>query len=342
MVKKGVGVGETRKSIGSLVASTMPLAIIAGLLYAALFIKPASSGGAVPEPVYERRDRLYGISVGDDGSVVAVGSGGKILLGDIKGGAGSIAKADSGTKETLQAVARWDELHLVAVGNEGEVVVSADHGRHWEAGRAPKSAVANRLVKVIALPEGIAFAVGEYNALLKSSDYGKTWQRLLPEKDAVIYGLARQGDHLLAVGEFGRVLLSADQGATWSETQAPVKANLTAVVFGNDGLAVAVGLNGTLLSSHDHGRSWSVVPASVEEHLYDVIWDGKRFVAVGDRATVLASGDGTTWEACDTGLGNAANYLWFTQLAPVANTYALAGSGIALMDGNYRIQPLRR
>lgn len=334
--------GETRKSIGSLVASTMPLAIVAGLLYAALFIKPASSGGAVPEPVYERRDRLYGISVGDDGSVIAVGSGGKILLGDIKGGAGSIAKADSGTTETLQAVASWGEQRLVAVGNEGEVVVSADRGHHWTAVQAPKSAVANRLVKVITLPDGIAFAVGEYNALLKSSDFGKTWQRLLPEKDAVIYGLAHQGEHLLAVGEFGRVLLSANQGATWNETQAPVKANLTAVALGNDGVAVAVGLNGTILSSHDHGRNWSVVPSIVEEHLYDVTWDGKRFVAIGDRARVLASGDGTKWAVCNTGLGNAANYLWFTQLAPVANTYVLAGSGIALMDGNYQIQPLRR
>lgn len=333
--------GITGKSLGSLLASAMPLVIIAALLYAALFIKPSSSGSAVPEPMYDRRDRFYGVSPADDGSVVAVGSDGKILVGEFARGTGSVVRAESGTAETLQAVARWDAKRLVAVGNDGEVVVSGDGGLRWERVEAPKSPVANRLVRVVALPEGVAYAVGEYNALLRSGDYGRTWQRLLPEKDTVIYGLARQGDHLVAVGEFGRVLTSADQGATWSEVQAPVRANLTAVAFGPEGAAVAVGLNGTTLVSRDRGRNWTAAASGTEEHLYDVVWDSKRFVAVGDRATVLVSDDGAGWSPRDTGLGNAANYLWFMQLVPVANAYALVGSGIALMDGQYRIQPLR-
>ena len=46
---------------------------------------------------------------------------------------------------------------------------------------------------------------------------------------------------------------------------------------------------------------------SVTEHLPDVIWNGERFVAVGDAGTILTSPDGIAWERQTSG---TSNLLW--------------------------------
>lgn len=323
------------------ITSALPPVIIACLLYAALFVKPSGAGTAVAEPIVSPRDRFYGVSIAGDGSMVAVGSDGKIVVGDFRHGPGAARRAASGTKETLQAVARWDERRLVAVGNDGVILVSDDGGATWMPVEAPKSKVANRLVKVKTAADGKAFAVGEFNTLLHTGDFGKSWERRLPEKDTVIYGIDIQGAHAAAVGEYGRVLISADGGETWKELQSPVKANLTAVAFGRDGAAVAVGLNGTAIFSADAGRTWSEVKTGSEEHLYDVVWTGQKYLAVGDRGAVLLSADGRIWSRVESGLGVAANYLWFMQALPAGDAYVLVGSGIAVMAASGKIRSSR-
>lgn len=332
---------ETRgKSFWWWLGSAMPLLIIAGLMYAALFIKPSGGGAAVPEPVLDARDRFYGVSVASDGAVVAVGGDGKILLGNIAAGPASLTPARSGTPETLQAVARWDDGRLVAVGNDGVVVVSGDGGQSWTAVEAPRSSVANRLVRVKALAGGSAFAVGEFNALLHSRDFGKTWKRLIAEKDSVLYGIDVLGAAAVAVGEFGRILVSGDGGGNWAEIQSPLKVHLTAVAFGAESRVVAVGLNGAALLSKDAGRSWAVSQTGSEDHLYDVVWNGSRYLAVGERGAIFTSSDGEAWARLDSGLGVGANYVWFMQAQPVGNQHVVVGAGIGVIDASGKVSPV--
>ncbi|KFJ90086.1 hypothetical protein JF55_21215 [Pseudomonas sp. 1-7] len=59
--------------------AVLPWAIIAGLLWAGLFIKPQPVGGTVTPPALERRDHFYGLALTPAGDVWASGSNGKIL-----------------------------------------------------------------------------------------------------------------------------------------------------------------------------------------------------------------------------------------------------------------------
>lgn len=316
-----------------LMSSLMPLAIIAGLLYAAFFVKPSVTSKAVPPELFESRDHLYGLAIAQDQHVWVAGSGGKILHTDKAGSSWIWTAQKAGVESNFQSIAAWDKQRAVAVGNDGIAIFTADGGVNWADAHAPKSSVANKLVRVEAQPGGLGYAIGEYNAILKSVDYGQTWTRLKAEKDVAWYGLATAGKSVLVAGEFGRTLVSLDEGASWQEIQTPVKAHLTGAVFKNEQESVLVGLNGTILRSTNGGKNWQVISAGIDEHIYDVIWDGARYVACGDRGLLITSADGTDWHVLDAGMdATQRNYLWFTQIRQFGAAYLLAGSTLALAE----------
>lgn len=73
---------------------------------------------------------------------------------------------------------------------------------------------------------------------------------------AVLLGLTRAGQRLVAVGERGIVLLSDDNGQRWRQAQVPVSVSLTAVQFVDDQRGWAVGHLGVVLHSSDGGETW--------------------------------------------------------------------------------------
>lgn len=73
---------------------------------------------------------------------------------------------------------------------------------------------------------------------------------------AVMLGLARAGQRLVAVGERGIVLLSDDNGGHWRQAQVPVSVSLTAVQFVDAERGWAVGHLGVVLHSSDGGETW--------------------------------------------------------------------------------------
>lgn len=73
---------------------------------------------------------------------------------------------------------------------------------------------------------------------------------------AVLLGLARAGERLVAVGERGIVLLSDDSGKSWRQASVPVSVSLTAVQFVDAEQGWAVGHLGVVLHSEDGGETW--------------------------------------------------------------------------------------
>lgn len=73
---------------------------------------------------------------------------------------------------------------------------------------------------------------------------------------AVLLGLARAGERLVAVGERGIVLLSDDSGKSWRQASVPVNVSLTAVQFVDARQGWAVGHLGVVLHSEDGGETW--------------------------------------------------------------------------------------
>jgi photosystem II stability/assembly factor-like uncharacterized protein len=119
-------------------------------------------------------------------------------------------------KTHLQDIAAWDMDTAIVVGNKGAAGITSSGGATWTEVDVPKSKVANKLTRVLALSQGGAWVVGEMGALLHSADFGKTWERRREEEDVawndIAFADAKNG---WVVGEFGRILRTTDGGTGW-------------------------------------------------------------------------------------------------------------------------------
>jgi photosystem II stability/assembly factor-like uncharacterized protein len=305
-----------------MLTSALPMLIIGGLLYAGLFVKPESKGAPVPRPVFERGDHFFGVAFHEGGALWLVGSNGKILKSEDNGA--NWVPQRSPTEQTLQDVATWDGMRTVAIGNAGVIAVTNDGGRSWHSIEAPRSKIANKLLRVRTLQDGQGWAVGEGASILHTADYGETWTRVASAEDNAWNDIFFRGSHGWIVGEFGKARMTTDQGATWKEMAMPVKSSLMSVVFRDDSNGIAVGLNGAVLTSADGGSTWLERKSGTQEHLYASLWDGTRWLAAGAKGVILVgNADGSTWQP--TRLDpNDRN--WYTAVAHDGKRYFLAGS----------------
>ncbi|MDH4611668.1 YCF48-related protein [Pseudomonas sp. BN102] len=310
--------------------TVLPWSIIAGLLWAGLFIKPQPVGGTVTPPALERRDHFYGLARSPAGEIWASGSNGKILAIAANG---LVRRLPTPTERTLQDIAIWDASHAVAVGNDGVILHSQDAGQHWQAAAGvPRSEVANKLNRVRIGAGGLAIATGEMGALLVSRDYGQSWQRLREEEDVAWNDVAiLEGGRLVVVGEFGRVLLSDDLGQHWEEIAAPIPGSLMSVHFRDAQNGVAVGLEGALLITLDGGRNWEAVELGMRDHLFDVLWIPQqgRWFASGSLGRWVSGGE----EGWKTGALDERNLSWHTRALVDGQNIWLAGADIGRWDG---------
>lgn len=312
--------------------SILPWLIIAGLLWAGLFIKPAPVGNTVQPPTIEMRDYYYGCAQPASGLVWLAGSNGKIVA---LGTEGQVVRLATPTDKTLQDVATWSRSNAVAVGDDGVIITTADGGAHWVAAEnVPRSAVANKLVRVRVAGEGLAVAVGEMGALLLSKDWGKSWQRIRPEEDRAWNDAALLPDgRVVVVGEFGKILLGDIGGGDWLEVKSPVQMSLMSVAFRDARNGAAVGLEGVILTTSDGGRNWVRVDSGMRDHLFSVSWDKvrERWVAGGSLGRwAAAKADSPGWQ---TGRLDPRDLSWHTCVLPDASGVWFVGANIGKWDG---------
>lgn len=312
----------------NLLMSVLPLTIIIGLLGAALFVKPAATGKSIDPPIFELRDRFFGISVPDESSIWIVGNNGKVLRsGD---GGKSWERQQIPGKWHLQDMASWDRQRAVAVGNDGTVIVTRDGGKKWVSVPSPLSSVANKLLRVKIAPDGSVWAVGEMGAVLQSRDFGSTWTRKLQEDDIAWNDIFfADGQKGWAVGEFGRIIATRDGGQTWVKFQSPVKCSLMGIASSGKDL-VAVGMEGVMLVSRDGGEKWEALPKITTKNLLDIAWDLNRWVAVGDRgAVVIGDPAAMSWKELALAEGDVS---WHTKVVAKGETIYLAGSSTGVLS----------
>ncbi len=314
--------GRDMRRILDLLISSAPLVIIGGLLYAGLFVKPHPSGGVVETPVFERGNWFYGLSAQEGGKIWLVGADGKILRSQDGGGTWKLQS--SLVKANLQDIAAWDDQRAVAVGNRGTVIVTADGGKSWRSVDVGPFKIANKLLRVKALPGGHAWTVGEGGNILHSGDFGNSWSRVGIEEDRAWNDIFFNEGRGWIVGEYGRIKFSKDNGATWKEVTGPVKISLMGVAFKNGNNGVAVGLNGVVLATHDGGQTWKQEKPVTAEHLFAVTYDGTRWVAAGAKGVVLISdSEGREWKS--TRLSNE-DRAFYTCIVKSGGQYYLSGA----------------
>lgn len=153
-------------------------------------------------------------------------------------------------------------------------------------------------------------AAGELGTIVVSRDSGGHWMpaTLDNSRQALITQVvfATDGRHGLAVGHEGWILRTVDGGLNWKETHfdATNGAPLMSVATLSPGCWIAVGAFGRALRSDDDGVTWRVLDLAAagvgDQHLNRIAGsaDGRRWLIVGERGLVLASGaQGEDWHA---------------------------------------------
>lgn len=175
---------------------------------------------------------------------------------------------------------------LVAVGEQGRIVLSDDNGARWRQVAVPTSVT---LTAVSFADERNGWAVGHSGVVLHSADGGETWHKQLD-------GVSAAQRHAAAVAALGgdagaqKQLQRAAQQLLADGADKP----FLDVYFENASRGWIVGAYGIAFATADGGQHWDSVIASLDNprarHLYRMqAVDGQRYV-VGEQGSLLVGG----------------------------------------------------
>jgi photosystem II stability/assembly factor-like uncharacterized protein len=214
---------------------------------------------------------------------------------------------------------------LVAVGERGRILLSADAGKTWKGAAAPGEIT---LTAVFFHDDLHGWAVGHDAVILRTENGGASWELVhqAPAERRPLFDVwfANPG-HGFAVGAYGLFLETRDGGRQWrARTVMAEDMHLNAIAGAPGGRIYLAGEAGTLLRSDDGGRNWRRLPSPYHGSFFGVLRlpDGNPLV-FGLRGRAFRSPDGgARWSAVDTG-GEAA-----------VQGGAVLGDGTVVLVGN--------
>lgn len=315
-------------------------------------------------------------------------------IGTAVGGAGTIVRLGStaipsptptgGPRWTVQAtdvVANLRATSFVnsstgyAVGSEGTILRTSDGGASWErvlacasgqptgAGCEPGSAdrITVALNGVVALDRTNAIAVGNDGHILKTSNGGTTWTRVVacritarecdegsdPDERVASPLEAIHGFNasMTAVGADGTILFSRNGGATWSQRPNITDVGLRSVWFTDTDTGYIVGEEGTILKTTNEGQTWQPqlacadndqclpqLEGHIDARLNSVMFtNADDGIIVGEQGTVVTTTDaGEHWTQQSSGTSQGLNGVFVNGGAG----YAVGASGTIITTPN--------
>lgn len=230
----------------------------------------------------------------------------------------------------LMAVTRAGE-RLVAVGEQGGVVLSDDQGRTWRNARSVP--VAATLTNVRFATAQVGWAIGHLGVVLKTTDGGETWARQLDGRAIAQLALASATDETSRADAQALV----DDG--------PDKPLLDLLVD-DDQQVTLVGAFNLALRTQDGGQHWQLISQQFDNpnrlHLYGITRLGGRpegrLVSVGEQALVLNQAAPHTLKAVKAPYEGS-----FFGVLPTSDEhlliYGLRGNAFVSDDGGSTWQP---
>lgn len=208
----------------------------------------------------------------------------------------------------LTDIARLSQ-RLVAVGEQGTVLLSDNQGDDWRQAQVPVSVL---LTAVSFVDDQHGWAVGHDGVVLHSSDGGISWQRQLTGEQI----------NRLRVEQLQQALAALDNAAEPDEAQlerlqyaledaelaredGPV-VPLLDVWFRDRNTGFVIGGYGLILKTRDGGQSWQSLdhqlPNPDRFHLNSMLADSRgRLWIAGEAGLLLRSDDlGDSWQALDS------------------------------------------
>ena len=214
-------------------------------------------------------------------------------------------KARLAAKVPVTGIARAGNA-LIAVGDYGTVVRSADEGRTWQQAEVPVSAL---LTAVHFVDDNRGWAVGHGGVILATTDGGATWQlqATLDDKPVLLSVQFTDAQRGYAVGAYGAAFVTTDGGQNWAPMAVgsghDADLHLNHVFSTLGGTLFLAAETGVAFRSTDRGASWSKLETGVSGSLWSGLErsDGE-VVLLGMSGKVIASRDGgNTWQARETG-----------------------------------------
>jgi len=199
-------------------------------------------------------DADHGWTVGHDAQILATQDGGVHW---------TLQFEDPGRQAPLLDVWFQDREHGLAVGAYGALLQTDDGGAHWQdRSDTLDNPEQLHLNAIAAVKSGGLFIVGEAGSLFRSTDQGRSWQRLPLDYDGSLFGIlaTAQANTLLVYGLRGHLYRSADNGDSWQTISLPgAPPSLSGGSVQADGSLVLVGDAGSVLRSTDDGRTFSLI-----------------------------------------------------------------------------------
>jgi len=216
---------------------------------------------------------------------------------------------------------------LVAVGERGHVVVSAD-GDHWT--QAEVVPTRSTLTTVFGLGKRL-WAGGHDAVIITSGDGGSTWTRQFfdPERQQAVMDIYFTDENNgMAIGSYGLYLVTHDGGQTWEDSRVDedIEYHLNKLLNMGDGRWMIAGEAGYSYRSFDNGESWEALALPYRGSMWGAVkTDAECVLYFGLRGNVLETCDfGSSWVEVDTGseasISDAAEYEGSVLLAANSGT----------------------
>lgn len=203
-------------------------------------------------------------------------------------------RQSSGTSQWFRGVT-WGNGVFIAVGENGKIMSSAN-GTNWTSRASGTTEHLNR----VAFANNRFLAVAEGGDCRFSTNNGVTWYAEVTGATQDLFGTTSWSGTRIVAGD--QEVRSQDGAAPWVNELARADDAPTAwtyytafhapdffLIAGRTGL-MEEGHPGTNLTLH-----WVPGDESIRNWLWDVTYLNGPYVAVGDRATVLTSGNGADW-----------------------------------------------
>ncbi|WP_417349876.1 WD40/YVTN/BNR-like repeat-containing protein [Ferrimonas sp.] len=194
-----------------------------------------------------------------------------------------------------------NEREGVTVGAYGQLFRTRDGGKSWqfeyldsllieddrlyleeiradseEDYLAERAAMLPHINRILPLPGGDLFAVGEMGLMARSSDYGRTWQRLPEIYFGSLSDMAMDADgRWVAVGLRGNAFESRDQGENWTPLDMGTKGTFNSIRRLSDGTLVMVANGGDLAYRKPGESDFTLVRVAKGQDLVDLVENGE-------------------------------------------------------------------
>ncbi|TVY01395.1 hypothetical protein [Cohnella terricola] len=189
---------------------------------------------------------------------------------------GTVTDISSALAEPIDDVsAAGGELRVFG----GKLSASSKDGKTWTPLKG---------VQAIPMATNGKLWLGYRDSDLYQSKDGKTWTKLKATVDGYeIYFKIKQtvwtGTKFVAIGDAG--LIESTDGKTWKKALSIRSENFNGLAASSSGAVAAVGDRGMIYMSD--GKTWTKIASPTLKKLRSVVWDGKRFIAVGDGGVIV-------------------------------------------------------